>query len=194
MLCHGRFTLPRQGERQETMPMFAVTERLLLRPGWTEDAPALVQAIGDREVARNLARVPWPYSQSDAEAFLGQPHHPLRPNFLICRRTDNRLVGGIGLHGDHEPELGFWIARDHWGRGYASEAGRAVLALADSSLRLPRLKARHALDNPASAAVLRKLAFRPTGKKAWAAGLSDGPLETRLYARGREESTQALAA
>ena len=50
--------------------MFAVTERLLLRPGWPEDAHALVAALGDREVVRNLARVPWPYGLGDAAALL----------------------------------------------------------------------------------------------------------------------------
>ena len=174
--------------------MFAVTERLLLRPGWIEDAPALARAVGEREIAHNLARVPWPYSRGDAEAFLAQPIEQLRPNFLICLRSSNQLVGGIGLHGDIEAELGYWIARDHWGRGYATEAGRAVLALADASLRLPRIKARHALDNAASAVVLRKLGFRSTGKKAWTASFARGTMETRLYIREREESAQALAA
>ena len=174
--------------------MFAITERLLLRPGWAEDAPALARAVGDRAVAYNLARVPWPYSQHDAEAYLDLPHRPLRPTFLICLRDNNQLVGGIGLHGEVDAELGFWIARAHWGKGFATEAGRAVLALADASLRLPRVKARHALDNPESARVLRKLGFRSTGKKAWAASLARGPMETRLFVREREEVSQALAA
>jgi len=186
--------LLRQGERQETIPMFAITERLLLRPGWIEDAAALTAAIGDREIARNLMRVPWPYSQADAEGFLTQPADPLRPRFLICLRDSNRLVGGIGLSGDFEAELGYWIARDHWGRGYATEAGQAVIALADNSLRLPRIKARRALDNAASANVLRKLGFQPTGKRVWSASLARGTMETCLYAREREEAPQALAA
>jgi len=174
--------------------MFAVTERLLLRPGWTEDAPALAQAVGDREVARNLAHVPWPYSQSDAEAFLGQPHDPARPTFLICLRSNNQIIGGIGLSGDAEPNLGYWIGRAHWGCGYATEAGRAVLALSDASLRLPRIKACHALDNPASGAVLRKLGFRATGRKVWMASLARGTLESLLFAREREDYAHPLAA
>jgi RimJ/RimL family protein N-acetyltransferase len=174
--------------------MFAVTERLLLRPGWIEDAPALAAAIGHQEIAHRLARVPWPYSEGDAESFLNEPSDPLRPHFLICLRSNNRLIGGIGLSGDIEAELGYWIARDHWGRGYATEAGRAVLALADSSLRLPRIRARRAIDNAASAKVLRKLGFHPTGKKTWSASLAGGTMETCLYAREREEARQALAA
>lgn len=174
--------------------MFAVTERLLLRPGWIEDAPELTAAIGHQEIARNLTRVPYPYAQADAEAFLTLPHDPLRPRFLICLRDSNRIVGGIGLSGDAEAELGYWIARDCWGRGYATEAGQAVLALADGSLRLPRIGARRMLDNTRSAKVLRKLGFQPTGKKARSASLARGTVETCLYSRERDGVPRALAA
>ena len=63
--------------------MFARTERLLLRPGWAEDAPALARAIADETVVRNLATAPWPYSLEDAEAFLASPRDPAMPSFLI---------------------------------------------------------------------------------------------------------------
>ena len=146
--------------------MFARTPRLLLRPGWKEDAPALAAAIGDFAVIEKLARVPWPYSIDDAEAFLGTEQGPL-PNLLIFARTHGapRLVGGIGLdQRDAGVELGYWIARPYWGLGFATEAGRAVVEMADRGLRLPRLLAGHFIDNPASARVLQKLGFEPTGK------------------------------
>ena len=57
--------------------MFTRTARLLLRPGWAEDAPALCAAIGDERIVRNLATAPWPYRLRDAEAFLVQPRDPL---------------------------------------------------------------------------------------------------------------------
>lgn len=149
------------------MAMFARTERLLLRPGWAEDAPALLAAINDQAVARNLARVPWPYGLSDAQAFLAAPRAPQQPALLIFRRTQRapELVGGIGIERESggAPELGYWIARPHWGKGYAGEAGEALIRIARDALRIPRLVAGHFLDNPASGRVLRKLGFRPTG-------------------------------
>jgi RimJ/RimL family protein N-acetyltransferase len=148
--------------------MFARTERLMLRPGWIEDAPALSRAIGEEAVVRNLARAPWPYALGDAQAFLGAPGDPGLPNFLIFARTKAmpRLLGGIGLHREDDGEvgLGYWIARPYWGLGFATEAGRAVVNLARQSLRLERLVAGHYLDNPASGHVLRKLGFVPTGR------------------------------
>jgi len=147
--------------------MFARTPRLLLRPGWLEDAPALAAAIGDEATVRKLARVPWPYGIEDARRFLTQEPGPL-PNFLIFLREDGgpSLVGGIGLHRDEqgEAELGYWIAAPHRNRGYATEAGRAVVEIAHAGLKMRRIVSGHYLDNPASGRVLRKLGFRPTGR------------------------------
>jgi RimJ/RimL family protein N-acetyltransferase len=147
--------------------MFARTERLLLRPGWTQDAPDLFEAIADEGIVRNLASAPWPYHPADAEAFLAADRDPDTPALLIFRRTGGapQLVGtiGIGRRPDGERELGYFIARRFWGRGYATEAGRAMIGFARDSLRLPKLNAGYFVDNPASGRVLEKLGFRPTG-------------------------------
>ena len=146
--------------------MFARTARLLLRPGWAEDAPALAAAIGDERIVRNLATAPWPYRLGDAEAFLAQPRDPLLPSFLIFERTDAapRLLGacGLGRRPSGGIELGYWVARRFWGRGIATEASVALLDIA-RTLKLPRLQAAHFLDNPASGRVLEKLGFEPVG-------------------------------
>lgn len=149
--------------------MFVRTERLLLRPGWIEDAPALCQAVGsDPAIARNTARIPWPYAVADAEAYLGSPQQ--RPDdwgLLIFARTTGRprLVGSVGIHPDEcGHELGYWIARPYWGLGFATEAAAALLRAARESLRLDRIHAGHFADNPASGRVLRKLGFRATGR------------------------------
>lgn len=149
--------------------MFARTERLTLRPGWIEDAPLLARAAGHEAVVRNTRRMPWPYALADAEAFLRTPQTPRTPALLVFAHESGgvRLVGGVGLSvldgGGHE--LGYWITPDAWGRGYATEAARAVLAMA-GALRIQRIEARHFADNPASGRVLGKLGFRPTGEQS----------------------------
>jgi RimJ/RimL family protein N-acetyltransferase len=149
--------------------MFARTERLLLRPGFPEDAPALASAIADRSIVINLTGPPWPFEVRDAEAFLARIKDPVLPSLLIMRRTDSdpQLIGECGLarRPSGAVELGYWIARAHWGKGFATEAGRALIDIA-KALKLPRLEASHFLDNPASGRVLEKLGFRPTGLSA----------------------------
>jgi RimJ/RimL family protein N-acetyltransferase len=146
--------------------MFARTERLLLRPGWAEDAPALAAAIADEQIVRNLATAPWPYGLKEAEAFLASPRDPVLPTFLILARTGAapELIGacGFGRRPSGAIELGYWIARAHWGRGYATEAAGQLIEIA-RTLGLTRLEASHFIDNPASGRVLEKLGFTPTG-------------------------------
>lgn len=149
--------------------MFARTPRLLLRPGWPEDTDALYHAINDEAIVRNLASAPWPYDRRDAQEFLSRPHDIKTPRWLIYRRTAGTpcLIGtcGLELEPDGKIELGYWIGRDHWGLGYATEAGRAALETA-KALGHREVLASHFTDNPASGNVLRKLGFRRTGRIA----------------------------
>jgi RimJ/RimL family protein N-acetyltransferase len=148
--------------------MFARTERLLLRPGWIEDAPALTEAFAREDVVLKLATAPWPYSVSDAEAYLGRDRKAGEADLLIFQRTMGtpRLIGGIGLADrDGDLELGYWIVPSHWGLGFATEAGHAVIAMARDTLRLDRLVSGHFTDNPASGRVLGKLGFAQTGSE-----------------------------
>ncbi|MEO8455000.1 MAG: GNAT family N-acetyltransferase [Sphingomicrobium sp.] len=146
--------------------MFARTPRLLLRPGFPEDAPALAEAIADEAIARNLVSVPWPYRMRDAEAFLASPRDPVLPSLLIFERTQGaaRLIGscGLGRRPSGAVEMGYWIAKTFWSRGFATEACSALVDIA-VTLRLGQLEGSHFLDNPASARVLEKLGFEAVG-------------------------------
>jgi RimJ/RimL family protein N-acetyltransferase len=146
--------------------MFARTPRLLLRPGFPEDAQALAAAIGDFAIVRNLAKAPWPYSVRDAEAGLAAPQDPLLPSLLILERTDGapRIVGGCGFarRPSGAVEIGYWITRSSWGRGFATEACGALIEIA-RAIGMESLEAGHFIDNPASGRVLEKLGFKPLG-------------------------------
>ena len=150
--------------------MFIRSKRLFLRPGWPEDWAELFTAISDEGVVRNLARAPWPYTMEDAMDFARRPQERLLPHFFVTLpKADGpsgqgaRLIGCAGLsqYGE-EVELGYWIARSHWGQGYATEAAQAVLQLA-KALGHCRIVAGHFVDNPASGRVLTKAGFRRTG-------------------------------
>ncbi len=146
--------------------MFHVTERLLLRPAWPEDADALMRGIADEGVVRNLARAPWPYLPRHAREFVMRGQDARYPVFLITLPSaeGSKVIGCIGIDpcDSADAELGYWIARDHWGRGYASEAARGALEVA-RLLGYRQIEAGHFTDNPASGRVLRKAGFLPTG-------------------------------
>lgn len=143
--------------------MFHRTERLFLRPPFPEDWEAILAGVGEEAILRNLARAPWPYGTAEARAFAAQPQDPRLPHFLVTL-PGTGVIGCAGM-GEHEgeAEIGYWIARQHWGRGYATEAAEAVLRIA-RTLGHRRITAGHFADNPASGRVLRKLGFAPTGR------------------------------
>jgi RimJ/RimL family protein N-acetyltransferase len=152
--------------------MFHRTERLLLRPFWPEDAYAVLAAVNNPLILKNLSSPPCPYGLADARAFCGLPFDEHLPNFAMIRRTlgTPELIGSIGLGplGDDAPyegavQIGYWLDQRHWGLGYASEAARAVLQVA-KAIGHRQLIGRHFVDNPASGRVLTKIGFRPTGR------------------------------
>ena len=182
--------------------MFHRSERLLLRPPWPEDWQAVRGGIADEGIVRNLARAPWPYADSDAQSWCAVPFAPHAPRFLVTLARNGEVIGCIGCGplppedggGDGTMEMGYWIARPHWGRGYASAAARALVEIARASGH-PRIVASHFLDNPASGRVLRKAGFCPTGKTGRHFSLARGyEAQTIDYALDLEEVDQALPA
>jgi RimJ/RimL family protein N-acetyltransferase len=153
--------------------MFHRSERLFLRPAFPEDCGAILAGIGEESIVRNLARAPWPYTLDDARAFAALPQDMRLPHFLVTLPGIG-VIGAAGM-GEHEgePEIGYWIARPHWGRGYATEAAAAVLRIA-RTLGHKRVVAGHFADNPASGEVLRKLGFAPTGRPGQRFSLARG--------------------
>jgi 8-oxo-dGTP diphosphatase len=149
------------------------TERLILRPLIPEDAEALHRLVNDWEVARNLTVVPFPYPRELADQWILSTRHELTGgtayHLAITGREGEHevLVGLVGMHVDTRARcgrLGYWVGRRFWGHGVATEAAGRLARWALANLNLDRLEARVATDNPASAAVLRRIGFRQTGE------------------------------
>lgn len=133
------------------------TGRLTLRPLRASDEAALVAGLNDWEVARWLAVVPFPYGVADFRAFLPVAE----PGETWAIEDDQGLAGVVGNGG----ALGYWLARRAWGRGYATEAVRAVLAAHFADPAAGAVASGHFEGNVRSANVLTKLGFRITGYK-----------------------------
>ena len=146
------------------------TERLRLRAPNEGDAADLTRLLDDWNVAKWLARVPHPYQLADAYAFIeysrAKESSEYDRNFIVVLGSE--LIGGVGLTGETAAvlELGYWIAREHWGCGYATEAAAGLIGYAETTPGCARLEANYQKDNLASARVLRKLGFRVCGEKS----------------------------
>ena len=138
------------------------TERLLLRPFRRSDATEFTQLAGDWAVASMTSDIPHPLTEQQARAWL----KPGRNEVRFAIELDGRLIGGAGYYRrpSGTAELGFWLGRAWWGRGYATEATTAVLEHGFAAGRLPGFTSSHFVDNNASAGVLRKLGFEATGR------------------------------
>jgi RimJ/RimL family protein N-acetyltransferase len=154
----------------ETQPTLT-TERLILRPFAPEDAPAVQRLAGDRAVADTTERIPHPYEDGMAEAWIATHAQQFRERkectFAIVLKDGQQVIGAVGLTltiAHARGELGYWIGREFWNRGYCTEAARAVVEYGFSVLSLHRNQARHLTRNPASGRVMGKLGMQHEGR------------------------------
>jgi len=152
--------------------MRIVTERLILRPPTLKDAEDIAANANNIDVSRYLALVPYPYSVKDARDFIKlrrkkAKHNPY--NFGITLKHSGKLVGMIGFTGldkfTAKTDVGYWLGRKYWRQGIATEALEAIVKFAFLKLKLVRLQADVAIENKASANLLKKIGFKKEGLK-----------------------------
>lgn len=140
------------------------SERLLRRPDHA-DVDAICVLANNWKVARWMGRLPFPYRREDAVFFLEQIV-PREAAWIIQDRGGAEVlgIGGLAPHGaSGTVELGYWLGERHWGRGFATEAGRAILGYVFGTACLPEVVSGCFVGNARCAHVLGKLGFRTTG-------------------------------
>lgn len=138
------------------------TERLVLRVARRRDAAAIARLANDKRIAVNTARIPHPFGLEDAEQFIAAASREGGAAFMIV--LDGTPIGSCGVdRRDHGPEIGYWLGVPYWGRGYATEAVRALIEHAFDDLQYDVLQAGVRVSNPASRRVLEKCGFQWTG-------------------------------
>lgn len=146
------------------------TERLLLRPFALSDAPQVQALAGDAVIADTTSCIPHPYEEGMAEEWIAT-HLPKfrtgeRVDLAITAKETGGLVGAISLtiqRGYKRAELGFWIGREYWNRGYCTEAARTVIEYGFRRLFLNRIYSHHFCRNPASGRVMVKIGMSREG-------------------------------
>lgn len=166
----------------------------MLRPFGPADAEDVQRIVSRHEIADTTLSIPHPYPEGSAEAWIAQHETERREGrgvvFAIVRRSDNRLVGavGLGVNRQHDhAELGYWIDPAEWNRGYATEAGAAILDFGFAELGLHRIQARHFVRNPQSGRVMEKLGMRREGVQRGSVKKWDRYEDLVVYAILREE-------
>jgi ribosomal-protein-alanine N-acetyltransferase len=166
------------------------TARLKLRPYCETDVAELVPLIGTREVAATTLRIPHPYTEVDARAFIASACDGSKIWLAITLRSDGRQIGGVGLRlaPQHQhADLGYWLGAPYWGKGFATEAAREMMRYGFEDLHLHRICASHFEHNPVSGRILVKLGMRHEGCQREHLRKWDQFVDSELYGMLRQE-------
>jgi len=146
-------------------PVAIRTERLLLRAPTLADAAGISLLAGDYEVASMTGTIPHPYSEEMAVDWI-QSLQAGEEGVAFAIDRAGALIGCVGYRATEKThaEMGYWIGKPYWGMGYATEAARALILHAFHKERFDYLTVGHFKENPASARVIAKLGFEPSGE------------------------------
>ena len=130
------------------------------------DAPAVQRLCGEYDIALNTLLIPHPYPDGAAEEWISKHQAEFDENKIIHFAIDDgQLTGAMGLVTKDKgiSEIGYWIGKPFWGRGYATEAAIEVIRYGFEERDLLRIFAMHYGRNPASGRVLQKAGMRYEG-------------------------------
>jgi len=156
--------IPSESFRERSIPVLE-TERLVLRAPRLGDAKSVAVLANDRRIAENTLRIPHPYTLADAQAFLTAANASGGEIVFLITAREGTVLGccGIGKLDGEYPEIGYWLGVPFWGKGYATEAARALIDHAFGELGYDVLVSGARVSNPASRRVLQKCGFEWTG-------------------------------
>ncbi|WP_028035625.1 GNAT family N-acetyltransferase [Chelativorans sp. J32] len=144
-----------------------VTERLVLRPPHEDDIQEMAELANNRRVAEMLSRMPHPYSEADAAAFVRGSRSSDRSgcHYAVALADSGAFIGCAGLDvREYGLELGYWIGEPYWGHGYATELAHALVDLAFRATDIDKLNAACRVINMASRGVIHKCGFQYVGQ------------------------------
>jgi RimJ/RimL family protein N-acetyltransferase len=144
-----------------------LTERLVLRPPHNDDVPELAVLANNWRLASMLARMPHPYGEAEAHAFIDstRDHRRSGAHYAITLSDTGAFIGCAGLDFRSEGlELGYWIGEPYWRHGYATEAAHALVDLAFRATGIEALHVSCRVINNASRRVIHKCGFQYSGQ------------------------------
>ena len=174
------------------------TPGLWLRWPRASDAAAIERYCAKWEVARHTARIPHPYPKGSAERFVyaAREANALGRDLTLVltpKLNPKLVVGAISLErrGADRLTLGYALAQEAWGKGYATEAVCAMVNAAFALASVVEIDASVAVENPASGRVLEKAGFTPVGRAMRGAPARGAMVECDTFVYRRAHWTAA---
>lgn len=167
--------------------MIILTDRLRLRPMERKDIADFVRHLNDWDVQQWLTIPPFPYEHTDGEAYLAvvqANHATAHPTaFVIADRTSDLALGAASVEIGEEAqgELGYWLGREHWGRGLVKEAVAALVRHAAAHRGIRRLVAVTDAGNVRSQRVLTACGLADRGLRGRPQPSRRGSTQVREY-------------
>lgn len=170
------------------------TERLNLRPFTLEDACDVQKICDSQDIYATTANLPHPYTIECAQGWISCHKANFENNahyeLAITDKSSGKLIGCVGLSNDKKNkngEIGYWIDKQYWNRGYCTEAVNALIDYAFKKMDYIRVFARHFSINPASGRVMRKAGMSKEGYQKQAINKNGKFLDIELYAIIKDE-------
>ncbi|MDR0418202.1 MAG: GNAT family N-acetyltransferase [Puniceicoccales bacterium] len=142
------------------------TERLVLRGMNSQDLNDLAKIFSDYETIYMLAFMPWPFDRDHVKIYMMNLGYAMENGhslyWAITLPKEDRLIGVIGLTLDHvqnRAEMHYWLDKEHWGKGYMTEAAKRIIHYVFCDLELNRLDINHLNENTGSQRVIEKCGF-----------------------------------
>lgn len=168
----------------------AENKRFILRTIQKGDEFDIAKYINDKIISRNTLTIPFPYKLEDAKEWVGkclknQKKKELK-EFSFAIVIDGEVVGSVGIHKiekNHKGEIGYWLARKHWGKGIVPEAVKIVTDFGFKKLKLRRIYAHVYPFNLPSMRVLEKNSYKFEGIMKKEAKKGKKYIDSHLFAK-----------
>lgn len=147
------------------------TDRLILRQPASADIPVIVKLANDSDIADGTLNMPYPYFEKNAISWLNMSYQGFDNGdqfvFAIELKESGQFIGGTGFTVTQcfdRAEIGYWIGKPYWNKGYCSEALSAVIKFGFNDLKLNKFLATYFPHNPASGRVMEKCGMKKEGE------------------------------
>lgn len=145
------------------------TERLILnRPTENDLGDLILHLNSDNVFSENTLNIPFPYQNENAEFWIHELvnkgfEEKKNFTFAIREKENPKLIGAIGIHLDKlhlKAEIGYWIGKEFWNKGFVTEAVREIIRFGFQDLRLNKIYATHFPHNPASGKIMQNCGMK----------------------------------